>query len=132
MKSNPDPVTSSSLGVDAQKRRHRSKLERRQIVEETLAPGASVAVIARAHGVNANQVFQWRRLYRDGLLEEHKPEQQFVPARIIDARRDEQRRAPATSERHSGTIDIQIGGVRVRITGSADPDCVRAALEQLR
>ena len=41
----------------AAKRRNRSKQERRQIVEETLQPGASVAVIARQHGVNANQVF---------------------------------------------------------------------------
>ena len=38
------------------KRRRRSVQERRRIVEETLAPGASVARVARAHGVNANQV----------------------------------------------------------------------------
>ena len=51
------------------KRRHRSKEERRRIVEESLVPGASVAVIARTHGVNANQVFQWRKLYREGRLD---------------------------------------------------------------
>lgn len=28
-----------------------------------MEPGASVAAIARAHGVNANQVFKWRRLF---------------------------------------------------------------------
>jgi transposase len=53
----------------AAKRRYRSKQERRRIVEETLEPGASVAVIARQHGVNANQVFYWRKLYREGRLE---------------------------------------------------------------
>jgi len=133
MKTHQSPVfNGSTVAQDPQKRRHRSKLERRQIVEETLAPGASVAVIARGHGVNANQVFHWRRLYRDGLLDDSKPGPQFVPVRIIEAGRGEQRRATATGERHSGTIDIQIGGVRMRITGSADPDCVRAALEQLR
>ena len=31
------------------------------MVEETLRPGASVAVIARRHGVNANQVLHWRK-----------------------------------------------------------------------
>src|SRR5580700_8413816 len=51
------------------RRRYRSKQERRQIVEETLQPGASVAVIARQHGVNANQVFAWRKLYREGRLD---------------------------------------------------------------
>jgi transposase-like protein len=39
------------------KRRYRSKEERRQIAEESLQPGVSVAVLARAHGINANQVF---------------------------------------------------------------------------
>jgi transposase-like protein len=34
--------------------------------EMAIPPGASVA---RVHGVNANQVFAWRRLYRQGLLE---------------------------------------------------------------
>jgi transposase len=134
MKSNPDAVVSgATVSVDGPKRRrHRSKLERRQIVEETFVPGASVAVIARAHGVNANQVFNWRKLYQKGLLNEHKPGPQFVPARIVESTRDEQRRPSPRGERYSGTIDIQIGSVRVRISGSADPDCVRAALEQLR
>jgi transposase len=42
--------------------------ERCRIVEETLEAGASVARVALKYGVNANQVFQWRRLYRDGKL----------------------------------------------------------------
>jgi transposase-like protein len=50
------------------KRRRRSVHERRKIVEESLAAGASVARVARAHGVNANQVFYWRTLYRRGRL----------------------------------------------------------------
>ena len=133
MKNHPNPIQgSATVPVDGQKRRHRSKLERRQIVEETFEPGVSVAVIARAHGVNANQVFHWRKLYQDGLLDQPKAGPQFVPVRIVNANQDEPRSASSTGERHSGTIDIQIGGVRVRITGSADPDCVRTALEQLR
>ena len=49
-------------------RRMRSVAEKRRIVEETLKPGASVALIARRHEVNANLVFGWRRLYQQGLL----------------------------------------------------------------
>jgi len=37
-------------------------------VEETLLAGSLVARVAQPHGVNANQVFQWRRLYQSGLL----------------------------------------------------------------
>src|SRR5439155_15897446 len=54
---------------DGRTRRFRSKQERRQIVEETLKPGASVSLVARAHDVNANQVFKWRKLYREGRLD---------------------------------------------------------------
>ena len=43
--------------------------EKRRIVEEAIQPGASVARVARAHGVNANQLFTWRRLYQQGQLE---------------------------------------------------------------
>ena len=109
----------------------RSKLERRRIVEETFVPGASVAVIARSHAVNANQVFNWRRLYQQGRLDLQPPGTQFLPARIIDSTQVEQRRTEAHSE-YPGAIDIEMGGVRVRITGSADPNCLRVALEQLR
>lgn len=42
--------------------------EKRRIVELTLVPGASVARVAQAEGVNANQVFLWRRSYRNGEL----------------------------------------------------------------
>ncbi len=49
-------------------RRRRSVSEKLQIVQLTMEPGASMAEIARAHGVNANQVFKWRRLFERGQL----------------------------------------------------------------
>lgn len=60
---------SAVTAEDGPKRRFRSKQERRQIVEETLKPVASVSLVARAHDVNANQVFKWRKLYREGRLD---------------------------------------------------------------
>ena len=46
------------------KRRYRTAEEKRRIVEDTLSPDVSVAIVARRHGVNANQVFHWRKLVR--------------------------------------------------------------------
>jgi len=57
-----------SLGRRTGPRRRHTIEEKRRIVEETHARGASVATVARRHGVNANQVFGWRQLYRQGLL----------------------------------------------------------------
>ena len=58
----------SAVGVRTRKRR--SMQEKLQIVRETLHAQASVAVIARRHGINANQVFAWRRQYQRGQLVE--------------------------------------------------------------
>ena len=58
----------SPVSAPNKKQRRRTIRERRNIVEETLVPGASVARVARRHEVNANQVFYWRKLYREGRL----------------------------------------------------------------
>jgi transposase len=38
---------------------------KREIVAASFAPGSSVSVVARRYDVNTNQVFSWRKLYRD-------------------------------------------------------------------
>jgi len=45
-------------------RRSWSDEDKRRIVEEAVAPGASVANIARRYGVNANLLFNWRKAAR--------------------------------------------------------------------
>lgn len=61
-------AATDTLGRRTGPRRMRTIEEKRRIVEETLEPGASVALIARRHEVNANLLFGWRRLYQRGLL----------------------------------------------------------------
>lgn len=114
-------------------RRFRSKQERRQIVEETLKPGASVSLIARAHDVNANQVFKWRKQYQEGRLDEpNKTPNALVPVKICDSPPLlPPTRLHRAKPRRAGIIDIDLGHARVRIEGAADPGCVRAALEGL-
>ena len=125
------------------KRRRRSVQERRQIVEETLAPGASVARVARAHGVNANQVFYWRTLYRRGHLGEAAAGAALLPVTISDATVSEALAATASPGRrialavgpdHSapGTIHIQLPKAKLRIEGTADASTLRVVLESLR
>ena len=114
------------------KHRRRTRLERREIVEETFQAGASVSRVARAHDINANQLFHWRKLYREGRLEVLGTTSGLVPVTISAAgqelRPTSRRKTKAT---RTGIIDIDLGHARVRIEGAADPDCVRAALEGL-
>lgn len=58
----------SGLSEVRRVRRWRSISEKRQIVQLTLEAGASVAEVAREHGLNANQVFKWRRAFERGEL----------------------------------------------------------------
>ena len=50
--------TSTTVG---RRRRSWTRDEKRQIVEESLEPGVSIAEVARRHDLNANQLFAWRR-----------------------------------------------------------------------
>ena len=61
-------VTTDTLGRRTGPRTRHTIEEKLRIVEETRAQGASVAMVARRHNVNPNQVFAWRQLYRRGLL----------------------------------------------------------------
>jgi transposase len=115
------------IAEPAPKRRYRSKRERRQIVEETLQPGASVAVIARQHGVNANQVFHWRKLYREGRLEEEPTAAQLVPVRMAEVVSGEQ--PPA--KLYGGVIVVELGRASIRIEGPVDTDNLRLVLERV-
>jgi transposase len=67
MANGSDQVSTKSL-VDTNgkplpvgRRRERPEALQRQMVAETLEPGASVSVVARRHDVNTNQLFKWRR-----------------------------------------------------------------------
>jgi transposase len=122
---NPEP---------GRKRRMRSKLERRQVVEETMRSGApSVAVIARAHGVNANQVFNWRKLYHAGRLNEKVHAGELLPVRISENPHLVYSGVErlATAPVVAGAIHIEIGRARIRVEGPVDPENLRMVLEQL-
>jgi len=61
-------VATDTLGRRTGPRRQYTLEEKRQIVQQTHARGASVSLVARRHDLNPNQIFAWRRLYRQGLL----------------------------------------------------------------
>ena len=120
------------------KKQRRSIAEKRRIVEETLVAGASVARVARARGVNANQVFQWRRLYRAGRLG-GTPAAAASAIKLLPVSVEASPSAssvigaePSSTTAPPGAIHIKLGHTQIRIEGSADPALVRMVLESLR
>ena len=119
--------------VAGAKRQRRSIAKKRKIVEQTMQPGASVARVAQQHGVNANQVFYWRNLYRQGRLGEKSAGSiSLLPVTVTDARAsrivEPQAKRPATT---AGGIYVEFPKAHLRIEGGADVAALRVVLEYL-
>ncbi len=120
------------------KRRYRTVEERRRIVEETLVDGVSVAVVARRHGVNANQLFYWRKLYQAGLLGSPPGQRQadasrLLPVTVVDEAKCGEEQSASVAATSSGAIHIEFPGrALVSVESRADRALVRAVLECLR
>jgi transposase len=118
----------AATGTSRKKQRRRTIKERRDIVEETLVPGASVARVARRHDVNANQVFYWRKLYREGRLGIN------IATPLLPVKVQVERRAEAVKENtplSPGSMEIKLSRGTLRIAGSVDVLTLRAVLECL-
>lgn len=122
------------------RRRHSDALKL-DLVERSLQPGASVAALAQEHGINANLLFNWRRLHLRAVganaaaitlptllsvtvqpdMPASAPAQESAPLRMPTA--------PARAA--TGTIEIEIGAARVRLRGSVDDASVRSVLRAL-
>jgi transposase len=102
---------------------------KRALVALSLKPGASVARIAREHGVNANQVFSWRRLYEQGRL--------GVPALMRDDGLLPVILAPAAPSPSNdaglanGIIVLELGELRVRIEGQPNVSALAQVLDRV-
>ena len=110
-------------------KRRRTIQERRGIVEETLHAGASVSRVARRHDVNANQVFYWRKLYREGRLGTSTAAQ-LLPVKVEEERSTETVKGDGPALR-SGTIEIKLLKGTLRVVGPVDVVALRAVLECL-
>ena len=123
-----------SGGMGRGRRLRRSAAERCRIVEETLGAGASVARVALKYGVNANQVFQWRRLYRDGKLGAPPLNaMKLLPVSVVEEQEAWKAKPGEVVGERSGAIHIELPGeIRISLEGDVDPAVVRAVLKSLR
>lgn len=96
-------------------RRSYTKAFKRRVVAETLAPGASVAAVARRHDLNANMVFMWRRDPRFGP---GRGAAVFLPVEVSAP-------AIAVGDAGDGRIEIALAsGHRLTLSGAFNVDVV--------
>jgi transposase len=111
----------------------RTAEEKRRIVEATLVAGASIARVAREHGVNANQVFQWRHEYRKRALwagKEARSELLPVTLAVEPGNTKELEVAPPSYSSRSIHIELP-GRALLTVESGVDTALVRAVLESL-
>ena len=120
------------MGTPAtERRRNRSWPEalKREIVAASLAPGSSVSVVARQYDVNANQVFNWRKRYRDDRSRPAgPPTSQLIPVVVAS----EQIAVAAPPSPIAERIEIELAGkYRIHICGNFDAEVLRRVLDVL-
>ncbi|MGH9605974.1 MAG: transposase [Terracidiphilus sp.] len=94
-----------------------------------------MAAVARDHGVDANQVFAWRRQFeRGGLVEPRASSTALIPVRVSGSRETaDEASAPQPQAAGSGAIHIELPGrALISVESGADPVLLRAVLESLR
>ena len=131
----------SAVKQDAGKReiRHRRRFTkefRRQVVEETLVPGGSIAGVALKHRLNANLVFTWRRKLLPALAPTRAVK--LLPVTITDPGETPAAVGnagapgkPVRRYRLRGVIEIELNGARLVLKGAVDAEALRVVLTAL-
>ena len=127
-------------------RRRWTPAEKRRFVELTLTPGASVAAIAREHGVYPNSLRQWKALYLAGKVEAPTAPRiadpvvpaanaTFLPVTIAPAvRRPQPTPRPDAGALGNGVVQLVLAsGASLRIeTDALDAALICALVAELR
>lgn len=126
----PKPVQVRRLEVltGVGSRRRWSSDDKARIVEETLAPGATVSDVARRHDIRPQQLFGWRRGMR---ISEPELRMTFVPA-LVEAPEKPGRARPRPARSGRGDIELEIDGVVVWVRRGAEAKTVAAVIKALK
>lgn len=102
--------------------------DKARIVEETLAPGASVSDVARRHDTRPKQLFGWRRGMR---ILDPEPRMTFVPA-LVEALEKAERPQSGRAGAERGDIELEIDGVVVPVRRGTEAKTVAAVIKALK
>ena len=122
----PDEVKEPIGGPEGRSARRRrwNEADKRRIVAESYEPGVSVSVVARRHDLNTNQLFSWRRHFRE--LAGDAGNGGFVPVVVEASPGDGPVAATMSSPSGdvvaaAGRMEIALpGGVRVSVDREVD------------
>ena len=115
---------------------------KRRLVEESLAPDASVALIARMNNLNANLLFKWRRQHLREIghaanvpsFTVSTPGAKFAALLPVSIVEEALQQSPAIPDRGAPGEDIcevEFNRARLRIRGEVSPSTLRLLIREL-
>jgi transposase len=117
---NPMTETRAEIVTSVRQRRRWSRAEKERIVAAAMEPGAVASTVAREAGIQASQLFRWRRQLHGA--------RRFASLTLevpTDA-------APITAVPAPGVIEVAFTtGARLRICGPVDASIVAAVMQAL-
>jgi transposase len=127
-------------------RRQHERSFKAELVRQCLVPGASVAAIALAGGINANLLFKWRRDHLRSMRPNGSSSASavLVPVQVaqeVDGGSQSLALAPAAPAATAATqrvtrgtsiIELDIAGVQLRLRGLVDEASLCSVLRALR
>lgn len=133
-----EPARRIEVFTGAGRRRNWSDDEKAAIVAESHAGADTVCGVARRYGLTPQQLFTWRRVARDqGRAAEEVA--LFVPAVLEPIKPAPMEAAPLEGKpkrrarrRAAAGIELEIGGVAVRVGADASPKAIAAVIRALK
>jgi transposase len=112
--------TQAEIVTSVRQRRRWSRAEKERIVAAAMEPGAVASAVAREAGIQASQLFRWRRQYDAARF----------ASLTLDVPTDA---APITAvPKAPGVIEVEFEtGARLRICGPVDAPIVAAVMQAL-
>jgi len=117
------------VDTSGKKRRRWTPEAKHKIVEESFEGSASVAELAQKYAVNANQIFQWRKTYREGRLGNSINLLPVTVSQEAIVKAADEGRTPCPPP--TGTLKIELPKGNLRIADRVDLVVLRTALECL-
>jgi transposase len=106
---------------------------KRSLAQRACEPGVSVSKLTQEHGINANQLFKWRRHYRAGLFDAANAA--LLPVAVVEApvqtASSESSPMPVAPAVQHG-IEIAFADCTVRVGEQTDLATLRAVVALLR
>ncbi|QNJ37027.1 transposase [Xenorhabdus nematophila] len=104
------------------------------LAEKSLQPGANVAQLAREHGINDNLLFNWRHLYKRGLLCPREDRSLLLPVTLSEITVPVKLPIPAMQQpaAREPCCELALPAGILRIRGELTPELLRMLINEMK